>query len=167
VWNGSFAETRFPSDSFDAITLWNVLEHVEDPVDELTRAHGLLKPRGVLALSVPNLQSWDARAFGIYWIGWDVPRHLHLFPLPLLQTVLARVGFEVLDLRCIAGSHFTVGLSLQNWVHTWPASRRGAGEAGLRFFHSLPVRGALSPWWWLLDHARASGVITVLAQKVG
>jgi len=167
VWQGPFAQGPFPRASFDAITMWNVLEHMEDPIAELRHAHGLLKPHAVLTISVPNLTSWEARAFGMCWIGWDVPRHLNLFPLALLQQVLAHEGFSLLDRRCIAGSHYTVALSLQNLVNTLPTALRGIGLAGLRVFRSLPVRVAMAPWWWVSDQARASGIVSLFARKEG
>ena len=53
--------------SFDAVCLWDVLEHVPDPEAFLARAVAALRPGGLLALNVPNLRSWIARALGRRW----------------------------------------------------------------------------------------------------
>ena len=65
--------------SFDAITLWHVLEHVHqlhDYIEHLTR---LLKPAGKLFIAVPNYQSRDSGIYRSHWAAYDVPRHLYHF----------------------------------------------------------------------------------------
>ena len=70
------AERKAP---FDAITLWHVFEHVEDPRGLLLRIRGLLAPDGVLIIAVPDQGSLQARLFGRHWFHLDVPRHLWHF----------------------------------------------------------------------------------------
>lgn len=79
---------------FDAVTLFEVLEHQDDPGACLTRAAALLKPGAVLAGSVPNR---DRLVIGPRE-GWDYPpQHLLWFHPPSLMTLLQRTGFE--DIR--------------------------------------------------------------------
>jgi len=52
---------------FDAITLWDVLEHVPDPLGFLTACRDLLTPGGYLFLNVPDLDSLEARLLGSRW----------------------------------------------------------------------------------------------------
>ncbi|HEX2680290.1 MAG TPA: class I SAM-dependent methyltransferase, partial [Candidatus Dormibacteraeota bacterium] len=47
--------------SLDAVTFWDVLEHVADPVANLARARALLKPGGVVVLTVPDSANLVAR----------------------------------------------------------------------------------------------------------
>jgi 2-polyprenyl-3-methyl-5-hydroxy-6-metoxy-1,4-benzoquinol methylase len=54
VRTGSILETGFEAGTFDVITIWHVLEHVEDPVGTIRECHNLLKPGGTLAIAVPN-----------------------------------------------------------------------------------------------------------------
>lgn len=56
VRQGTLQEASFPEGSFDAITLFDVVEHVRDPVGLLREAHGLLRPSGIVVLYTPN---WD------------------------------------------------------------------------------------------------------------
>jgi SAM-dependent methyltransferase len=59
--------TSFAPASFDAITLWDVLEHVTEPVDFMKLCAALLKPGGRLFVNVPDLDSIEARVLGRRW----------------------------------------------------------------------------------------------------
>lgn len=83
--------------SFDAVTLWASLEHVHQPRSTLEAARRLLKPGGVLALSVPNLASWSFATFGGGWYGLDLPRHLTHFTPPTLADLARRAGFTQVE----------------------------------------------------------------------
>jgi SAM-dependent methyltransferase len=72
-------ELCLPTGSYDAVTLWHVLEHVPDPASVLAEVHRLLRPGGVLLVSVPNFGSPEAWTAGPGWFHLDVPRHLYHF----------------------------------------------------------------------------------------
>jgi 2-polyprenyl-3-methyl-5-hydroxy-6-metoxy-1,4-benzoquinol methylase len=82
--------------TFDAVTFWDVLEHVTDPVADLSRAVQLLKPRGVLALTVPDSANLLARLSGRRWFGYKTAgEHLQFFTATSLQDALDAAGFSV------------------------------------------------------------------------
>ncbi len=92
--------TRAPR--FDAVTLWETLEHISDPLAELKQAHARLKQDGVLALTVPNLNAPDIRSMrgdslqihgGPAW-----PGHMNLWTPGTLTQLLRRAGFEPVHL---------------------------------------------------------------------
>lgn len=92
--------TRAPV--FDAVTMWETLEHMADPLAALRDAHNRLKPDGLLALSVPNLNSPDIR-----WMRGDSlqihggpawPGHINLWTPRTLAFLLRRAGFEPLHM---------------------------------------------------------------------
>jgi SAM-dependent methyltransferase len=93
VVHGTLDQAAFPEGSFDAITLWNVLEHVYDPVAELTKVHRLLRPGGLLVAAVPVVEGRLREWFGPFWVEWELPRHLHIFSWPTLRRVFQRTGF--------------------------------------------------------------------------
>ncbi len=85
---------EFPSGSFDAVTLWHVLEHMADPREVLRHAHRVLTPGGRLLVEVPNFGSWQARLGGKIWYHLDVPRHLLHFDRGTLDHLLSSCGFR-------------------------------------------------------------------------
>jgi SAM-dependent methyltransferase len=91
-------ETDLPAASFDAVCLWDVLEHVADPAAFLARAAALLRPGGLLALNVPNLESWIARALGRRW-PLLLPEHLFFFSPASLRLLLDRQGIAAPELH--------------------------------------------------------------------
>jgi SAM-dependent methyltransferase len=78
VLTTSLEQADLPNDRFDAVTLWDVLEHVTDPVQFLQRCAALLRPGGFLFVNVPDLDSFQARLFGHRW-PLLLPEHLNYF----------------------------------------------------------------------------------------
>src|SRR6266849_7355968 len=82
--------------SLDAITFWDVLEHVTNPVADLTRARELLKPDGVLALTVPDSSNLLARLSGRRWFGFKTAgEHLQFYTASSLARALEQARFAV------------------------------------------------------------------------
>src|SRR5207248_2019375 len=88
-------EAEVEPGSIAAVSLWHVLEHVEDPGSALRRIAGWLAPGGALLVGVPNLASLQARLGGPRWFHLDLPRHRTHFTAAGLQALLTRSGFEV------------------------------------------------------------------------
>lgn len=80
---------ELPPSSYDAITLWHVLEHVHDLQGYMRQLKLLLKDTGKLIIAVPNYTSKDAAIYGADWAAWDVPRHLYHFSPASMQVLLA------------------------------------------------------------------------------
>jgi len=86
----------FPSNHFDVITAWHVLEHVynlEETLDEIER---ILKNDGILFLSTPNLGGVGFKISGKHWFHLDIPRHLFLFNQQSLREILNLSGFKII-----------------------------------------------------------------------
>jgi SAM-dependent methyltransferase len=96
--------------SVDAVTLWHVLEHVEDPDAAVAAIAGWLRPGGVLVLGAPNLESLQARLGGPRWFHLDVPRHRTHFTVRGLETLLARHGLEVVAVHHVLLEHNPYGM---------------------------------------------------------
>jgi SAM-dependent methyltransferase len=96
--------------SLDAVTLWHVLEHLDDPRAALERIAGWLAPGGTLLVGVPNLASFQARLGGERWYHLDVPRHRTHFTPGGLSTLLHRCGFRVTQTHHVLLEHNPFGL---------------------------------------------------------
>ena len=82
--------------TLDAVTFWDVLEHVSNPVADLTRARKLLRPGGVLAVTVPNSANMLARVSGHRWFGYKTAgEHLHFFTALSLREAFRKAGLTV------------------------------------------------------------------------
>ncbi len=85
---GQQSLAELPAGTFDAITLWHVLEHVHTLNETLAQLVSLLKPDGVLLIAVPNVESLDAQHYREQWAAYDVPRHLyHFAPKSMAQLL--------------------------------------------------------------------------------
>ena len=79
---------------FDVITMFDVIEHVRDPLAWLVRARELLAPGGLLVIETGDVASAWARLLGRHWYFLDPPQHLWYFTGDGLEALLARAGFR-------------------------------------------------------------------------
>lgn len=87
---------QLPANSFDAITLWHVMEHVHDLPAYVQQLRNLLKEDGRLFIAVPNYTSKDAAIYKEYWAAYDVPRHLYHFSPRSVQVLMEKYGLKLL-----------------------------------------------------------------------
>lgn len=85
----------FPANTYDVVTLWHVMEHLEHLNEVWSRLHELLTERGMLVVAVPNCSSYDAHRYGAHWAAYDVPRHLWHFTPDTMQQFGAKHGFKL------------------------------------------------------------------------
>jgi 2-polyprenyl-3-methyl-5-hydroxy-6-metoxy-1,4-benzoquinol methylase len=83
--------------TFDAITLWHVLEHVPDLNELLQQLKSKLSPNGKIFIAVPNYKSPDGQKYNMNWAGYDVPRHLWHFEQKTMINLLRNNGFKLID----------------------------------------------------------------------
>jgi SAM-dependent methyltransferase len=96
--------------SLDVVTLWHVLEHLEDPGAALDRIAIWLRPGGGLVVGVPNLASLQARIGGDRWYHLDVPRHRVHYTPDGLDMLLRSRGFTVHATRHVLLEHNPFGM---------------------------------------------------------
>ncbi|MHB8132807.1 MAG: class I SAM-dependent methyltransferase [Anaerolineaceae bacterium] len=111
---GKTIEDVSSNNRFDIITMWDVLEHLENPITSIEKVYSLLNNKGGFFFSIPNTRSFDSYFFGKFWIGWDAPRHTYIFPDQLIYKVLEECGFQVLEVKCITGAKGSFELSMKN-----------------------------------------------------
>jgi SAM-dependent methyltransferase len=109
---GVLGPDDFAPASFDAVTLWSVLEHLHDPLATLRTVRRLLKPEGRLFLVLPNYRAFERMLFRTRWFALELPRHLYHFSPKPLAAMLERAGFKVDKLQHASG-HDTLRFSLR------------------------------------------------------
>ena len=87
--------SSLPPDSFDAITLWHVMEHVHALHPYIEQLKTLVRRSGRIFIAVPNYTSYDARAYREAWAAYDVPRHLYHFSPDAMETLLDLHGLQL------------------------------------------------------------------------
>lgn len=85
-----------PNASFDAVTLWHVLEHVYSLNDYLRQIHRVLDEKGMVFIAVPNCASKDAQLYKEHWAAYDVPRHLYHFRPGDMHKLMQEHDFQVI-----------------------------------------------------------------------
>jgi SAM-dependent methyltransferase len=86
---------------FDIITLFDVIEHLPDPVRALARCHEWLAPNGRLFLTTPDTGALVARLLGSQWYYIDLTEHISLFDRSNLRRLLTDMHFSVVQTRTI------------------------------------------------------------------
>ena len=121
----------------DAVLLWHVLEHLDDPAAALARVRAWLAPGGLLLAGVPNLASLQARVGGPGWLHWDAPRHRVHLTAAGTQALLERSGFERVGITHLVWEHNPAGM--------WMALLTRLGMAPGLPFHLLKRNARARP----------------------
>ena len=70
----------------DVVTMWHVMEHIQEPDRMWDELHRILGDKGIAIIAVPNSASYDALKYKEHWAAYDVPRHLwHFTPSTIAQ----------------------------------------------------------------------------------
>ena len=91
---GTLETLDLPAQSFDVVTLWDVIEHLADPAVELDRSRRVLRPGGWLVVHTMDIDAPIARLMGRRW-PWLMDMHLYYFSQQTLRRMLTEHGFEV------------------------------------------------------------------------
>lgn len=153
VVHGVWLEQFVPTAPFDALALWEVLEHLPQPADALATMVRWLRPDGIVALSTPSLSGVAARVMGRNFPMITPPDHLEIFTRQGLERLLARAG-----LHAVRWTSFS---NLDAPALTRALRRRGLGPGALAGV--LGRVGALPLSW--LDRAGLGTSFEVYARR--
>ena len=139
-------------DTYDAITLWHVLEHVHRLHESIEQFKSLLTPRGRMFIAVPNYESFDAVVYGPQWAAYDVPRHLYHFSPKAMKELMQRHGLVIRGKKPMWYDSFYVSL-LSSKYRMGKTSWFSAGWNGVRSNAKA-----------LLNTNRASSIIYIIGK---
>ena len=86
-------------ETFDAVRVWDVVEHLESPVQCLNRVYGSLRPGGFLRLATTNFNSLSRIVNGPEWVYLNGSDHIILFDPVTITKLLRSVGFRRISIR--------------------------------------------------------------------
>lgn len=142
IFCGHLADAKFEEASFDVVTFWHVLEHVNDPMGYLREAYRVLKPSGLLVIAVPNVNDHimqivyrivKGRRFKLF-SREDREVHLFHFSADTLRRYLQKTGFHCLG---ISPDYGITNLS-KKMINAVAVSLYHM--TGLMFFNALEIR---------------------------
>lgn len=154
---GTLPHADVAPESFDAVTMWNSLEHVYHPRETVRHAAAALRPGGLLVVGVPNFDSWGYRTFQHEWHGLELPRHLTHFTPDTLSATLEAEGYRVLSIDQIA----RVG-----WMRRSArrAEKNGVGPKKLKWLKWKPIGIRVADW---TERTGQADFIRAVAEKIG
>lgn len=144
---------QIPAKTKDVITLWHVLEHIENLNKTMETLHHVLKDNGVLFIALPNKNSFDSRYYKEYWAAYDVPRHLWHFSPENFSLLAEKHDFSVVEMKKMNFDPFYISMLSEKNKGTFAAGPIGLMK-GLYFFMKS-----------LGNKAGASSIIYVLKKK--
>jgi SAM-dependent methyltransferase len=115
VLTGSIDDARLEPASFDAIALFQTIEHVPDPAATVRQLFELLRPGGTLLMTTPDERSWLAKVLGKRWINYKPPEHLFYFNAATMRTLLERAGYTNIE----------IGRDIHRYTPGWLVRRVG------------------------------------------
>lgn len=116
---GELPDLALPSASFDVVTIFHVVEHLEDPFRYLVEVRRLLAPGGLLVIELPDHSGPGFRLLGVRHLCVDHPNHLHFFTEGSLRKLLARSGFRI-EARGRFSLEYSPFTTLQNLLNLLP-----------------------------------------------
>lgn len=149
VWQGMLEEARYGDKFFDVIRLSNVVEHLSNPITTFREVRRILKPKGLVYLTVPNTRSLVFWLFRENWYALDAPRHVISYSPKTLNVLAQATGFEIAQMNFAAGP-FNFVRSMKYLVEekgsNWPAELRR-----IRWDRSKFIRRSLKPFFFFVD----------------
>jgi SAM-dependent methyltransferase len=89
----------FKNDRFDIITMFDTIEHLDNPRETLQEVHRVLKKKGLLVITTPNAKALGRIFRGNKWYGFEDKTHLSVFTPMGLSTMLSELGFEIVKIE--------------------------------------------------------------------
>ncbi len=92
IQEATIQDAKFPKASFDVITMFDVFEHLQDPLEDMRKLRSLLKPDGVILIATGDTKSLAARIMRRRWTFFIPPQHIFFFDRHNVITLLHKAG---------------------------------------------------------------------------
>ena len=145
---------------FDAVVLYDVLEHLPRPAATLAAIAERLAPGGLLFIAVPSWASWWRRVFPRHWGGLQIPRHQIFFEPRTLALVLEKAGFRIREAHGVFDPG-DLSVSVCNWI----ADRLQLATKPRKAWFYYPVLLLSAPVVLLQNLLGRSGEMEVVAER--
>lgn len=163
VHQGQLNGAGFPDRFFDVVRLHHVLEHLTDPRETLRQIYRILKPDGIVYITVPNTRSLNFWLFRENWYGLDAPRHVISYCPRALRFLCRTTGFQVAKINYESGAfNFVRSMKylLEEKGKHWPKWMQRMNWPGNKL-----IRRTLKPFFYLVDQLRFGDVMWAVLER--
>jgi SAM-dependent methyltransferase len=87
-------EAKFPSNSFDGVVGFHLIEHIADPLAFMREVHRITKPGGIILFGTPREGGYLQRLMGRHWLNYRHQEHLYFFSRETMTVLLEKAGFR-------------------------------------------------------------------------
>jgi 2-polyprenyl-3-methyl-5-hydroxy-6-metoxy-1,4-benzoquinol methylase len=109
--HGTLSTLQNASGHFDIITSFEVLEHINNPLEEIALFSQLLRSEGAAYITTPNFNSLSRYTLSNKWNVIDYPEHLSYYTIRTLRSLFHRFNFSIID-------HSATGISVTRFVQS-------------------------------------------------
>jgi 2-polyprenyl-3-methyl-5-hydroxy-6-metoxy-1,4-benzoquinol methylase len=142
-----------PHNTYDAITMWHVLEHVHQLHEYIAQLKNMLTTNGRIFIAVPNYTSYDAKHYAAHWAAYDVPRHLYHFSPASMKSLVEQHGLTIKKIKPMWFDSFYVSMLSEQY-------KNGKGNIVKAFFI-----GFVSNLKTLFNKEKCSSLIYVIGKN--
>ncbi len=115
---------NLPDQMFDVITMWHVLEHIDNLRWQVEQLQRLIKPKGRIVIALPNYKSYDGQYYKEKWAAYDVPRHLNHFNRTTIVKIFNTKGLRLISTDKLKWDAYYISyMSEQYKLHQFPLLR--------------------------------------------
>ncbi len=175
VFTGELSEADLKDSYFDLISLQHTLEHLREPLKDLSTVRNKLRDDGLLVVAVPNSLSLMARCAKINWLCLAEKTHLFHYTKSTLAKLLVKSGFRIIivktfewDTQRVLWAIKMLILGQRKSKQATAAARKDAASSSQDdkrgFLKSLIIKMA-APFSWLIAKLGLGAELIVLAKK--
>lgn len=110
LFQGDLFQASHPDNFFNLVTMWDALEHLENPRESMEEVNRILERSGFVAITTPNIASLSSKIFKNKW--WFLSHsHIFYFSPQTIKALLEKTEFKVIQIR-----NYTRAFSLEYWL---------------------------------------------------
>jgi 2-polyprenyl-3-methyl-5-hydroxy-6-metoxy-1,4-benzoquinol methylase len=147
---------KYPDNYFDAIRLYEVIEHIGRPDDCIRLVYKKLKKGGELIIGTSNFDSLVRRIFGTYWYNLDVPRHTYQFTPATLKKIVMKAGFTVMSMQFSSAA---------GWIGSIQYVLEEIRSSKFDLINQPILVLLVYPWECVLDKLHMGDIFVITARK--
>jgi len=129
---GKLDAKNYPNDFFDVVTSFEVIEHINNPVEDVTNYNKILRTGGMMYVTTPNFNSISRNLLGVNWNIIEYPEHLSYYTAKTIKRLFCDNGFDVKKVTTTGLSVDRLKKGLRKGTQTLGSNKVVSSDEGLR-----------------------------------